>query len=219
MTEAGLSREELELKLQESLQQNKKLQQENEALQREMKLLSLRRKVTPHFLFNSVSVAVSLVMREPQKAMRFLRHLAAMYRYLLGYDNEYYVPIKEEIKMLLKYYELMEIRHLGCIRLHIEPEVLKLKDFSLPPLTLQGLLENAIKHNIHTKGDPLEIRFYTQDDCLCVSNRFLPLLTKRGSTQIGLAYVNEIMKLLCNRELTIKNDGETFVVMLPLVKM
>ena len=193
------------------------LEEQLRQAQREVRLTKLRRQVTPHFLFNSISVAVSLIMQSPKTAVKFLRHVAQMYRYLLMYGNEYSVPIKQELEMVQQYYDLMSLRHVGTIQLHISPEVKKLRKHPLPPLALQGLLENAIKHNTHTPDNPLVVKIEKQDDYLLVSNKIVPLASPNESTHMGLAYMNETMLLLFGREIIIENDGETFTVKLPLI--
>ena len=193
------------------------LEEQLRQAQREVRLTKLRRQVTPHFLFNSISVAVSLIMQSPKTAVKFLRHVAQMYRYLLMYGNEYSVPIKQELEMVQQYYDLMSLRHVGTIQLHISPEVKRLRKHPLPPLALQGLLENAIKHNVHTPDNPLVVKIEKQDDYLLISNRIVPLASPNESTHMGLAYMNETMQLLFGREIIIENDGETFTVKLPLV--
>lgn len=195
-----------------------------EELIRELRLISLRRQVTPHFLFNSISVAVSLVMHDTKLAAKFLRLLAEMYRYLLKFGNEYFVPIEKELEMMQRYYTLMSLRHVDSVQLEVKPEIKRLKGHPLPPLALQGLLENAIKHNTHTKEHPLKVTIsltHSQDegqpDMLCISNNIVPLIAKAESTKMGLAYMNETMLLLFNKEITILNDGKTFNVMIPLI--
>lgn len=188
-----------------------------EELVREIKLMSLRRQVTPHFLFNSLSVAIGLVSQSPKNAIKFLRHIAIMYRYLLTYGNEYHVPIEQELEMMQQYYVLMSMRHLDSIHLEIMPEVMQLKGCPIPPLAMQGLLENAIKHNTHTKENPLEVRLYTEDNWLCVANNIAPLLVKKESTKMGLAYIRETMSLMFDRDIVVENDGNVFRVKIPLL--
>lgn len=193
-----------------------------EELIRELRLISLRRQVTPHFLFNSISVAVSLVMRDAKLAIKFLRLLAEMYRYLLRNGNEYSMPVETELEMMQRFYSLMSLRHVDSIQLDIAPEVRRLKGHPLPPLSLQGLLENAIKHNTHTKEQPLHVTMSLAvgDDgskALCMANNIVPLVAKAESTKMGLAYMNETMQLLFDKEITVSNDSEIFTVMIPLV--
>jgi LytS/YehU family sensor histidine kinase len=196
----------------------KELEQENENLKKEVQLTKLRRKVTPHFLFNSLSVAMGLVMQDRKTAVAFLRDLAKMYRYLLSYGNEYAVPIEQEVEMMEQYYGLMRLRHVDSIRLNITPEVRKAKGYGIPPLSLQGLLENAIRHNAHSKKQPLNVTLDVRDGYLIMQNNIMPLVAVGESTKMGLAYITESVRLLYNQEIKIENDGNTFTVMIPLVK-
>ena len=100
---------------------------EIEELRRDLRLMKLRRQVTPHFLFNSLSVAVSLVITSPKEAVAFLRRIAEMYRYLLNYGDEYTVPIEKELVMMRQYFDLMSTRHVDCLELHVSREVRRLK--------------------------------------------------------------------------------------------
>lgn len=196
----------------------KELEQENESLRKEVQLTKLRRKVTPHFLFNSLSVAMGLVMQDRKTAVAFLRDLAKMYRYLLSYGNEYAVPIEQEVEMMEQYFGLMSLRHVDSIRLNITPEVRKAKGYGIPPLSLQGLLENAIRHNAHSKKQPLDVTLDVRDGYLIMQNNIMPLVAVGESTKMGLAYITESVRLLYDREIKIENNGETFTVMIPLVK-
>ena len=196
----------------------KELEQENESLRKEVQLTKLRRKVTPHFLFNSLSVAMGLVMQDRKTAVAFLRDLAKMYRYLLSYGNEYAVPIEQEVEMMEQYFGLMSLRHVDSIRLNITPEVRKAKGYGIPPLSLQGLLENAIRHNAHSKKQPLNVTLDVRDGYLIMQNNIMPLVAVGESTKMGLAYITESVRLLYDREIKIENDGNTFTVMIPLVQ-
>ena len=196
----------------------KELEQENESLRKEVQLTKLRRKVTPHFLFNSLSVAMGLVMQDRKTAVAFLRDLAKMYRYLLSYGNEYAVPIEQEVEMMEQYFGLMSLRHVDSIRLNITPEVRKAKGYGIPPLSLQGLLENAIRHNAHSKKQPLNVTLDVRDGYLIMQNNIMPLVAVGESTKMGLAYITESVRLLYNQDIKVENDGNTFTVMIPLVK-
>ena len=206
------------MELEQAIARIKELEQENESLKKEVQLTKLRRKVTPHFLFNSLSVAMGLVMQDRKTAVAFLRDLAKMYRYLLSYGNEYAVPIEQEVEMMEQYFELMSLRHVDSIRLNITPEVRKAKGYGIPPLSLQGLLENAIRHNAHSKKQPLNITLDIRDGYLVMQNNIMPLVAVGESTKMGLANITESVRLLYNQDIKIENDGNTFTVMIPLVK-
>lgn len=188
-----------------------------EELIREIRLMSLRRQVTPHFLFNSLSVSIGLITQSPKTAIKFLRHIAYMYRYLLSYGNRYHVPIEQELEMMQQYYVLMSMRHLDSIKLEMSSEVMELKGCPIPPLAMQGLLENAIKHNTHTAEKPLKVRLYAEDGWLCMANNIAPLLVKKESTKMGLAYIKETMLLMFDRDIVVENDGNVFLVKIPLL--
>ena len=190
---------------------------EIEELRRDLRLMKLRRQVTPHFLFNSLSVAVSLVITSPKEAVAFLRRIAEMYRYLLNYGDEYTVPIEKELVMMRQYFDLMSTRHVDCLELHVSREVRRLKGYPLPPLALQGLVENAIKHNVHTPEKRLKINLSTDGDWLIVSNNRLPLVSDGGSTHMGLAYMDETMLLLFHRNIRVESDDKHFTVRVPLI--
>ncbi len=190
---------------------------EIEELRRDLRLMKLRRQVTPHFLFNSLSVAVSLVITSPKEAVAFLRRIAEMYRYLLNYGDEYAVPIEKELVMMRQYFDLMSTRHVDCLELHVSRAVRQLRGYPLPPLSLQGLVENAIRHNAHTPEKKLKINLLTDGDWLIVSNNRLPLLSDGGSTRMGLTYMDETMLLLFNRNIQVESDDRHFTVRLPLV--
>lgn len=193
--------------------------QEIETLRRELRLTRLRRQVTPHFLFNCLSVATSLVLTRPMSAVKFLRGVAEMYRYLLRFGNEYSVPVEQEIIMMRQYFGLMSLRHVGCLRLHVSPAVRRLEGFPLPPLALQGLVENAIKHNAHTTVKPLTIKVDTDGKWLTVANAIQPLVSPdKSSTHLGLSYMDETMRLLFGRGIGVERDDKTFMVKLPLVR-
>jgi LytS/YehU family sensor histidine kinase len=157
-------------------------------------------------------------MQDRKTAVAFLRDLAKMYRYLLSYGNEYAVPIEQEVEMMEQYFGLMSLRHVDSIRLNITPEVRKAKGYGIQPLSLQGLLENAIRHNAHSKKQPLNVTLDVRDGYLIMQNNIMPLVAVGESTKMGLAYITESVRLLYDREIKIENNGETFTVMIPLVK-
>lgn len=194
--------------------------EEIEALRRELRLMKLRRQVTPHFLFNCLSVAVSLVLTRPKTAVKFLHGVAEMYRYLLRFGDEYTVPVEQEVAMMRQYFGLMSLRHVGCLRLHVSPRVRQLRSYPLPPLCLQGLVENAIKHNAHTPERPLTITVDTDGDWLTVSNNLQPLVSSAAaSTHLGLTYMDETMRLLFGKGIEVDAGSGRFTVRLPLVNI
>jgi LytS/YehU family sensor histidine kinase len=209
----------MDKELEDARRRISELEQQLDESQREVRLMKLRRQVTPHFLYNGISVAVSLVMQSPGTAIKFLRHFAQIYRYLQSYGDEYQVPVEQELELMRQYYNLMCLRHVDCIILNISPEVKLLKSYPLPPLSLLGLMENAIKHNVHTEEEPLSVSLDTDGRYLSISNKIAPLVSDTDSTHLGLAYIDETMRQLFNRGIEIINDGNMFKVMIPLIDM
>lgn len=198
-------------------EENERLKIENESMKKEIELTKLRRQVTPHFLFNCISVASALVMQSPRDAVKFLKSFAQMYRYLLQYGNDFHVPIEQEISMMREYFGLMTMRHIDCLKLEISAKVKRLRHHPIPPLALQGLVENAIKHNSHTPEHPLTIKIDTDGENLIVSNRIVPLLSDTKSTHHGLNYINQSMLQLFSKSIIVTNDGDSFSVKIPLL--
>ncbi len=200
------------------IQRIDELESELSRIKREVRLAEVRRRVTPHFLFNSISVSIGLVTQEPSTAVRFLNLLAKMYRYLLKYGGQQYVSIERELELMTQYYELMNLRHFECLRLDISDKIRRLSGYVLPPLSLQGILENAIKHNVHTQETPLTVKFDTDGEYIIVSNKIAPLTSETESFHIGMENINETMRLLFDKQIDVINDGSTFTVKIPLIK-
>lgn len=203
-------------------EENRQLRARVTELEKELRLTTLRRQVTPHFLFNSISVAIDLVMTSPRTGVRFLRRVASMYRYLLEYGDRGTAPVEQELQLAEQYFELMSIRHVGCLHLTVTPAVRSLRGYPLPPLSLQGLIENAIKHNVHMEDEPLAITISLSTEgeglSLVVSNPIKRVRSDASSSpHFGLAYIRETMQLLYGRDISISDNNNIFTVNLPLI--
>lgn len=186
---------------------------EREKLQEEIK--SLKAQVNPHFLFNSLNTLSELVMDNPL-AEAFVDKLASVYRYLLQSSHEQLYPLEKEIRFIKSYFHLLETRHGSSIRLEmaIAPELLQ---WQLPPLTLQLLVENAVKHNAVSEASPLVIRLFTQGENLVVENNLQPKAVTVLSNKVGLANIAAKYQLLGERKLEVVQDEGRFRVLLPLI--
>ena len=123
------------------------------------RLDSLRRQVDPHFLFNSLNALTSLVEeKDPARAVRFIRQLAQVYRYVLDSDRQELVPLADEVRFAESYLYLQQTRLGAALTVALELPPATLTPFYLPPLALQLLLENAVKHNAALQTDPLHLR-------------------------------------------------------------
>jgi sensor histidine kinase YesM len=197
---------------QTSLRREQKLREENLIFQNE----TLKSQVNPHFLFNSLNTISSLIYSQPDAAERFINNLSSVYRYILENGQKDRVPLQAELNFVADYYSLHRIRDEEKILLSIEaPDP---DGYKVVPVSLQILLENAIKHNIATRENQLKINIRTEGDSIVVSNNLQRKATQLKSTQIGLKNLSERVKLLCGKELIVEETGDQFIVKLPLIR-
>ncbi|MEP2671628.1 MAG: histidine kinase [Cyclobacteriaceae bacterium] len=176
---------------------------------------SLKNQVNPHFLFNSLNALTGLVYEDQDKAAKFIKQLSEVYRYVLDSRNKEVVPLDEEINFLNSYLFLQQIRFGD--KLNIENELKPTKG-NIPPLALQMLVENAIKHNVVAQDQPLVVKLYTEGSNLVVSNN-LQLKTKpiNESAGVGLENIKRRYEFLSDQPVVIKQNEHTFVVKLPIL--
>ena len=148
------------LQIQEKLkEESQKLHQENLRIQYE----SLKNQINPHFLFNSLNVLTSLIRIDAGLAEKFTEQMAKVYRYVLEHKEEDTVTLQTELDFIKSYIFLLEIRFQGKVLFDIDiPETYL--DRHIPPLTVQLLIENAVKHNVFSKKDPLKVKLFVDKD-------------------------------------------------------
>lgn len=199
---------------QDSMIENERLQQQN--LQKE--LSALKNQLNPHFLFNSLNTLNSLI-RENSEATMFVNKLSHMYRYILQSSDRDLVCLKEELKFLESYSFLIKTRfrqQCFAIDMDISPEHLQME---IPPMALQLLVENAVKHNEMSKNCPLQLKIYSEGNSLVVQNRYHPRTTEVDSTGNGLLNLDKRYFLLRKEKITIQQNENLFTVKLPLIPM
>lgn len=191
---------------------------ENKQLAAEIELQALKLQLDPHFVFNNLSVLAELILKDQQLGYEFTENFAKVYRYLLINSKKKLVLLKEELQFLDAYLFLIKNRMGdGCV-FHIDIDESKL-NMSIPPITLQLFIENALKHNRTEEENPLVVRIFSTDtDELVVSNTFLPLIKKNNSTEIGLKNIIGRYALLSDRKVSVEENDETFTVKVPLIK-
>ena len=181
-------------------------------------LESLKLQLDPHFMFNNFSVLSELINEDPSIASKFLDNLSRVYRYMIQNIKKDIIPLKEEIAFVQAYFYLLKIRHGDNIRMHIEVTDAALRS-NIPPITLQLLVENAIKHNIATSEQPLFINIISiEDKYLQVANNLQRITTPYPSTSIGLKNIENRYRILSKNKLpSITEVGGFFSVILPLL--
>ncbi|ULQ58234.1 histidine kinase [Flavihumibacter rivuli] len=183
----------------------------------QVRLQALKSQVNPHFLFNSLSVLTSLVHTDPDLSEKFIVQLSKAYRYILDQKETDLVTLKKETDFLENYFFLLQIRFQDKISLHIDPKA-KTENWLIPPLTLQLLIENAVKHNRMSVAKPLDIHLSLNQDRIEVSNSINAREQHEPSTGIGLDNIRKRIAFSNSQPLTIETTNNIFKVTVPLTR-
>lgn len=179
---------------------------------------SLKQQVSPHFLFNSLNSLSSLISLDPPKAEMFVEEMSHVYRYLLQSNREELVPLQRELSFIQSYFHMLKTRFGEALQVYltVEEEYYQSK---IPPLTLQLLVENAVKHNEISTEKPLHIHISTNETGrLLVKNNLQKKLVALPSEKVGLANIMAKYRLLGYSEVEVEENPNEFVVSLPLIK-
>lgn len=195
---------------------DRRRQLEQETLQ--LNLQQLKNQVNPHFLFNSLNSLSALIGTEPALAREFVLNLSKIYRYVLEKRNESLVPVHEEITFIRHYFFLQKIRFQEHLHLDID-DTLQHEQRMIPLMSLQMLIENAVKHNEITRQHPLYIRIYPDGDTLVVENTYRPRHdVSNDSLGIGFDHIRQIYTYCSDRKFTWQAEATTFKCFLPLIR-
>jgi len=196
-----------------SLAEIERFKKENLETQFEM----LRIQVHPHFLFNSLNTLSSLIYQNQDTAAHFVREMSSVYRYILEKRKAELVPLSEELEFTDSYCYLLSLRF--DKKLIFEKNVAeKCYDMLIVPLTLQILIENAVKHNIVSTKQPLIIRIFTENDNrLVVHNNLQKKPVSSYSSGIGLENIRSRLAFISGKNLIVTENETEFVVKVPLI--
>lgn len=187
-----------------------------ERKQIELQLKALKSQLSPHFLFNSLNTISSLVFKDKKMAEGFIRKLAELYQYTLHSYQKKLTTLKEELEFVDSYQYLLKTRFGDKFHYYVEVDN-DVLDTKIPPLTLQMLLENAVKHNVLAEDDPLKVRVFMDKKYIVVKNNVTKKPKNVSSFQIGLKNINARYLLLHEEGIVITN-GESFQVKLPVIQ-
>jgi LytS/YehU family sensor histidine kinase len=194
---------------------------ETEQLKKEnlrSQLQSLKNQINPHFLFNSINSLSSLIAEDPEKAETFLDEMSKVYRYLLRNNEDNLIPLSMELQFITSYFHLLKTRYGEGIELNVHVAEAA-REMYLPPLTLQILVENAVKHNIIMKKQPLIIKIYCLDNQhLTIKNNLQKKTAKVLSNKVGLENIAAKYMLLNMPDIEIRESEGEFIVTVPLIK-
>ena len=181
-----------------------------------MELSALRTQVDPHFLFNSFNVLSGLIEENKEKAQEFLTGLSKIYRYTLEQKDDDTNTVQDELSFAQQYLRLQQMRFEDsiCITTRLSPAIL---DKKIPSLSLQLLLENAVKHNGFDEQDPLKIEILEEGDHLVVRNNRKARKNLVDSNGLGLQNISDRYQLLMNKAPLIEAEEDSFTVKIPLI--
>lgn len=178
---------------------------------------SLKNQVNPHFLFNSFSVLTSLIQQDKDLATDFLTQLSKMYRYMLENKESQLVSLDQEIDFLNSFIFLLKTRHEDNIKIDLDIN-LNRSEFYIPTLSLQMLIENAVKHNKFSAEDPLRIEVYNEgSDYLVIRNKVNKKNVAESTTKVGLENIKKRYDYQSENKVVIAYDNEHFTVKLPRI--
>ncbi len=190
---------------------------EKEVLKRhslENELMALKNQVNPHFLFNSLN-SLSALVRGNEDATKFIDELSLMYRYVLQSREEDLVSLEQELNFLNNYSYLIKTRYRDRVEIEIAIDQEWLTH-TIPVLSLQLLVENAVKHNEISKENPLLVKVYIEDNHVVVENEMRPRKTLVKSTGQGLDNIDKRYLILKRNNIIIDQSKNKFKVKLPL---
>lgn len=177
----------------------------------------LKSQVNPHFLFNCFNTLSALITEDKQKAEIFLNDLSKVYRYLLRNNEDGMSTLRTELQFIQSYFELLKTRHGDAIQMQVEIDK-RYDEYLLPSLSLQMLVENAVKHNSLSKNYPLHIEvFTTVGNKLVVNNNIQKRAQKAPSGEVGLRNIKMKYEILNQPGFQVMNAGRHFTVVLPLI--
>ncbi|MBA3647402.1 MAG: histidine kinase [Chitinophagales bacterium] len=178
---------------------------------------ALKNQVNPHFLFNSLNTLSSLVYKDPEKAVQFIIEFSKMYRYVLEKSNNALVEVSSEVDFVNSYFFLQKIRFGESLVVHMDIPVRNMHQL-IPPLSLQLLAENAIKHNEVSVENPLQITTTVENDFLMMRNNLQLRNDKMESTGIGLKNLNARYETITEKLMEHRIEGHFYIAKIPMLE-
>ncbi len=198
-----------------TIKQNEELKNQQVRTQFEV----LQNQMSPHFLFNSLNALTTLIAESQDLAIEFTVKLSEVYRYILQTKDKELVKLSEELEFVRAYLFLLQMRYPDNLQCHFSVDDESQEQY-IPPLTLQMLVENAVKHNVVSKSSPLTVEIYTENGLsVIVKNNLQRKNTLEKSTKTGLANIRKRYEFLGNRDIDIITTAQNFMVAVPLIRL
>lgn len=177
---------------------------------------SLKNQLDPHFLFNSLNVLDALIEENPHQAQKFTNDMSKIYRYVLDQKDKEKVTVREELDFAKTYCELLKTRFEDSVEFQFEIKESDLSHFVVP-LSLQLLLENAIKHNYATPKKPLKVRIFSENNFLCIENNLQARDLVKEREGIGLSNIVQRYSIITKENVFIEKSDDYFKVKIPIL--
>jgi len=184
----------------------------------EAELEALKAQIDPHFLFNCLNTLSCLIQNDPPRALRFNENLADVCRYILRNKSRELVTLEEELEFLERYYGLLKLRFEDAVALELPAPGGALDRHLIPPISLQLLLDNAVKHNEFSRREPLRVQIVLGEDFLLVENEKRKRASVRHTARVGLKNLDERCRLILGRGIEVMDDDRRFAVRMPMRK-
>lgn len=189
----------------------------SERWQLELQFESLKNQISPHYLFNCLNTISSLLYKDSHMAEEFIRRMADTFKYVLSNQKQQLVTVRQEVEFVKAYYYLLQVRYEHHLKLEINLPKAVL-DTPIPPLTLQILVENAVKHNQISKEQPLLVYISAPDNTrITVISTKTTSIKPSHSFKIGLDNIRNRYEFFSSEKIVIK-DTDRFIVQLPVIK-
>jgi two-component system, LytTR family, sensor kinase len=189
----------------------------SERWQLELQFESLKNQISPHYLFNCLNTISSLLYKDSHMAEEFIRRMGDTFRYVLSNQKQKLVTVRQEIDFVKSYSYLLQVRYEHHLKLEINlPK--NILETPMPPLTLQLLVENAVKHNQISKDAPLLVYISAQDNThINVTNTKTSVINPVTSFKVGLENIRHRYSFFSTEKIVVKNE-ERFTVKLPVLR-
>jgi sensor histidine kinase YesM len=181
-------------------------------------LEALKAQIDPHFIFNSLNTLSYLITNKPETAKYYNDTLARVYRYILSNKDNDLVFLKDELEFITNYFYLIKIRFEDGVNMIIEIPDVKAENYLITPISLQMLIENAIKHNYFSANAPLVIRINIQSNFVQVRNKIRKKEFQSSTSGIGLKNLKERYQLITKKDIHIYKENDEFIVKVPILK-
>ncbi len=191
---------------------------ENQRQQLSLQLEALRSQLSPHFLFNCLNTISALLYKDLAKTEKFIRQLAKTYQYTINAKDEIAIPLSRELEFVHAYQFLLSVRFEDQVDVKIDLDKTDLRSM-IPPMTVQLLVENAVKHNTISKSEKLQIEVFRKQGWLIVRNNKTQKPAKTPSFKIGLENIKARYQLLQSRLIKVVDETNDFQVWLPMIRL